>query len=442
MLKTISGLNIIMIKILITLITMFFLTCCSQDIPPEITETTTATQTQYVEETIKNDYPQLTNLPTLYIELNDNQSFENLNKNDFIQAIYTLVDGNEVIYEQPLEIKGRGNYSWSLPKKPYALKLNKRTDLLNMGDAKRWVLIANHSDKTLMRNYLTLTFAYDLGLKYTPECRYVDLYTNGQYHGNYLLTEKIQIHENRVDIDKEHRGLFEIEIAARHGGQCRYCIDVPSGVHIMFVDPDEDDTTPEDLAKKLIEFKSFFTAVDISLGMGYDEYSKYIDVESFIDWYLVNEFVKNYDSGFTTSCYCFIDNSGKLNMGPVWDYDTCMGNQEVATCINPRGYHVNGSAWFGTLTNDVTFKNMLHKRWTQLRNDGVIDDFVKKITTTAEYISESEKLDHAIWPEALTSKSLRGDKSKYTFDEEVDYLIYWVVRRIEWLDIEWYKNTD
>ena len=434
----------------LTLFALFILVSCSQPEPiaePEITESesTTVPETEKVEEVPPiiidtEKYKQITNLPALYIELNDDVQLSYINKEDFVGGSYTLLDGDNIVYQKPLEMRGRGNYSWSFPKKPYALKLGVKEDLLGMGAAKRWVLVTTYSDKTLMRNYLTMTLAYDLGAEYSPECKYVDLFVNGEHQGPYLLTEKIQIHENRVDIDWDTSALFEIEMEYRHPGNCHYCTVVPSGVHIMMVDPDEDDTSTEELDKKYIECKSLLTAADISLGMGYDEYSKYIDVESFIDWYIVNEFVKNYDSGFTTSCYFFINREGKLTMGPVWDYDTCYGNQVVETCIDPQGYHVRKSPWYTTLNNDPDFKAMLHERWTELRDNGMFDDFVKKITDTADYISESQKLDAILWPGAMKSRDLRGHLSLFTYEEELDYLITWVTRRINWLDRQWKLN--
>jgi len=434
----------------LALFILLVLVSCSQPeqiVEPEITDPKTASETE--PEKVKemppviidtDKYKQITNLPALYIELGNNTQLSSLNKEDFVGGNYTLIDGDDIIYEKPLEMKGRGNYSWSFPKKPYALKLIFKEDLLGLGAAKRWVLISNHSDKTLMRNYLTMTLAYDLGAEYSPQCKFVDFFANGKHQGTYLLTEKIQIHENRVDIDWDTSALFEIEMEYRHPGNCHYCIVVPSGVHIMMVDPDEDDTGTEELDKKYIECKSLLTAADISLGMGYDEYSKYIDVASFIDWYIVNEFVKNYDSGFTTSCYFFISREGKLTMGPVWDYDTCYGNQIVETCVNPRGYHVRNSPWYTTLNDDPDFSDLLHKRWSELRDNGMFDDFVKKITDTADYISESQKLDTVLWPEAMQSRDLRAHLALFTYEEELEYLINWVNRRIEWLDTEWYIN--
>ena len=145
----------------------------------------------------------MTNLPTLYINLDGGINKNKITKEQYLPATYTLVvDDGVGIYEQPLEIKGRGNYSWSFVQKPYTIKLAKRTDLLGMGAARTWVLVTTYSDKTLLRNYLTLNLAVDIGLQYSVEAKYVDVYINGKYNGLYVLTEKIQIHDERVDINE------------------------------------------------------------------------------------------------------------------------------------------------------------------------------------------------------------------------------------------------
>ena len=147
-------------------------------------------------------YPKATNLPTLYINLDNGVARSKISHDIYIPGTYSLVvDDNKGIYNQPLEIKGRGNYSWSFQQKPYNLKLAEKTDLLGMGSAKKWVLVPTYSDKTLLRNFITLNLAVDMGMQNSPEAKFVDVYINGKYNGLYVLTEKIQIHKNRVNID-------------------------------------------------------------------------------------------------------------------------------------------------------------------------------------------------------------------------------------------------
>ena len=425
--------------------------CASGNAGGQVTEPATepATETAAPEETIQppyreatpeesEKYPKATNLPTLYINLDGGINKNKITKEEYLPATYSLVvDDGVGIFDQPLEIKGRGNYSWSFQQKPYTIRLGEKTDLLGMGEARKWVLVTTYSDKTLLRNYLTLNLAVDIGMRYAVEAKYVDVYINGKYNGLYVLTEKIQIHEERVDINENIEGLFEIEVDWRHNYDCDWCIKLNSGVHITYKEADVEDIGEEKKKELLKEFRLMFTRADKAMKKGYKEYSQYIDVPSFVDWYIVNEFVKNFDSGFTTSCYVYIKN-GLIHMGPPWDYDTCMGNQNVAECLYPQGYHVRYAPWFNMLMDDPKFFKMVCERWTELRNAGVFDKFLSDIYDIPQnVIAQSEKMTHEAYKHKLKSTELRGNLSKYTFKEEVDYLRKWVEKRINWLDSEW-----
>ena len=385
-------------------------------------------------------YPQLTNLPTLYITLNDDVSFSSITKEEYIAGTYTLVYGEEGgIYDEPIFVKGRGAYSWSNPKRPYTVKLGKPTDLLGMNKARKWVLMADYVDKTMLRTYLTFKLARDISQGiFSPDSRYVDAYFNGQYNGLYYILDSIQVYENRINIDIEHEALFEIEAIYRHDNH-RNCIDMRNGGHhILYKKPDDNDIFREVKEANLVKFQEFFDNFHTALDKGYNEFSKYMNVESFVNWYIVNELVKNFDSAFTASCYCYIKD-GKLHMGPVWDYHTCYGGQEVATCRIPTGYHVRTSPWFSKLMDDETFFKLVCERWTELRKEGVIDDFLSQIPGVIDNMSDSIEKNFILWRSALRETGLRGRaRSFFTFEEEVDYLVNWTLTRIEWLDKQWY----
>lgn len=310
--------------------------------------------TRELTEDEKEKYPQLTNIPTLYIQLENNKSIHRIKHDEWMNATYTLVDGDEGIVEQPFEIKGRGNYSWSMSKKPYAIKLGEAASLLGMGKGKAGCSSLTGATKHSCETTLQCSSRETSVLNIPPTANMLMYISTVKYNGNYVLTEKITIGKNRVNIDPETCGLFEIEMAYRHS-DCTWCISLPSGVHVTFKEPDADDYGTEFKEKQLTKFRSLFTKADISITQkGYEYYSRYIDVDSFIDWYIVNEFVKNFDSGFTTSCYCYVGEDGKIHMGPVWDYDTCMGNQAAATCVEYEGYHVGTSPWYDALLHDET----------------------------------------------------------------------------------------
>lgn len=380
-------------------------------------------------------FRQLTNLPALYIDVG--MDFNKINKNSYVTGLYTFVDGDKSLYDRWLTIKGRGAWSWSHPKKPYTIELLTETSWGGLPEATKWVLIANWSDKSLIRNYITLKFARRINSDWSPDCFYADVFFNGKYNGVYLIAESIEIHKNRLDLDKNTEAVFEIEATYRCENHM-YCIDVIGGEnHLNYKRPKG---KIRDANFKW--FENFFAEMQASLNKGYDAYSQFIDVKSFIDWYIVNELTKNFDSGFTSSCYVFYKN-GKLHMGPVWDYDTPYGNQDIGPPVNklnPEGYHVANSPWFSLLTRDDTFLQLLHARWTEIWREGVFDEFLKTIDDAAVYISESAKLNFEKWSDALEFTMRPRRVSRFTHEGEIDYVRNWVIARIDWLDYEWYRR--
>lgn len=384
------------------------------------------------------EYVMDNSIPVLTINLSGKNTIDHINKFAYIDGTYSLIGGDVDIISQNLKIKGRGNSTWNHPKKPFNIKLEQKADWLGMGSAKRWVLIANYWDKTLLRNYLTMTLGRDVGLEFTPECHFVDLYINGEYRGNYLLTEKVELGKNRVDIGN---GGVLCEIDSRHNHFNDNFYDTPMRVHITFKEPGQSVISgpiKESLIKKIRD-------AEASLRRGYDEYSKHIDVDSFVNWYILNELVKNYDSKFVTSCFFYMDSDGIIHMGPIWDYDTCMGNQITGDRTeNPIGWHVNQAPWYRELTYDKTFMELVKKRWAEIRKEGIIDNIYTNIDEMSKYIEKSRIENFKIWPDAMMHTELRRRESKFTYEEEIAHLKRFLYRRIAWMDgvLEYRKYRD
>ena len=385
-------------------------------------------------------YPKLTNLPTLYIEL-EHTLLRRLER-EYRPGMYTFVYSEDSgLYGEHLTIKRRGAWSYSHPKAPYTVELLRDTGWGGLPPASKWVLIANWTDKSLLRNYITLKLAGWLTDDFTPDCFFADLVVNGDYRGTYLITESIEIHENRLDLNRETEAVFEIEAVYRHGEHSE-CINISGGDnHILYKRP-AGSITSEHRARNLEKFRTFFEEMQFSLLRGYEAYSEYIDVDSFINWYIVNELTKNFDSAFTASCHCFLKD-GKLHMGPSWDFDTPYGSQDIGPPVNklnPEGFHVSSSPWFRLLTRDETFSRLLSERWTELRDMGVFDDFIKMIDETAVYIAESAALNFEVWQDALEFTMRPRRVSRYTHEGEIEYVRDWAAARINWFDSEWYKK--
>lgn len=405
---------------------------------------------------IADELTQLTNLPTLYITLDNGVGINQIQKGTQLPGTFSLrAEGFENMDNMPITIKGRGNSTWQLPKKPYQIKFGEKVDLLGMGKAKKWILLANYWDKTLMRNAITYQLANDTNNIFSVEYRFVDVYMNGEYRGNYLLTEKVELGKARINEDAENgAALFELEQQYRHAADgCDACIITDSGVHVTMKEPEEDEDFSAD---RIEEIKAAslakLNAVERAIPLGYDHYSKLIDVQSFLDWYIQNELAKNYDAAFVTSSYCYLDESGLLHMGPVWDVDVCFGNQDVTypestdNGLNYYNYRADKGAWYMALFQDETFVTMLKERWAKLKEQGHITGMITQIDRLAETLARSQALENQVWPDAMMVTTVRdqgkgnGGTVYYDFESEVDYLKDWLTRRINWLDSQW--NDD
>lgn len=433
--------------LLLLLMLLPALAACGED-SPALTPGEGANPVLSGNEIDADEYPLLGGIPTLYIDLAGNRSIGELTKEEYVGGSATLVgaDAADNLVSVPLEMKGRGNYSWyDMEKKQYAIKFEEKQRVLGMGSARKWVLISNYSDKSFLRNFLTLNLAKDIGMPYTTACRYVNLVVNGEYHGLYLLTEKIEVHADRVDIDTANGDvLMEIDLPGRHYNECDYCIDIdatlPVPMHIRICEPELEDYGEEVMAAAHETATKLTTAMIPGLNRGLGKLSEIIDVQSFVDWYIVNEFVRNGDSAFWTSCYCYIED-GILHMGPVWDYDTCMGNQNNSAYFAPEGFYISEQQrayWYYRLMRNNDFKALVKERWTELRDAGIFDDMFASIDETAAYIDESIALDNERWPGGPLRTDLRGNKSCYSAEEETQYIKKWVKTRLAWLDKQWY----
>lgn len=383
-------------------------------------------------------FPQITNLPTLYIEL-EYIPFNRINREEYVPGSYTFIFGGETgIFNEPLKIKGRGNWTWTNPKRSYTLVLAREASWNGLPSAGKWRMIANWADKSLLRNYTALNLARILHDDWSPSSFFADVFVNGEFQGNYLITEAIEIHENRLNLNRMTDGIFELEEPGRHPDHSE-CIRVADSNSCIVLRRPQGSVFPEVRAANLAVFSDFFREMQDSLNHGYESYSQFIDVPSFVNWVILHEFAKDLDSGyFRASVWMFIQN-GRLHMGPAWDFDTAFGNHPEGHATSPIGYKMTYSPWFRRLMRDDTFLRLVQERWTELRQDGVFDDFLRNIYVKSIYIEESARRNFEVWPCALEFTFLRGRQlSRFTFADEVDYLYDWVKTRIEWLDAQWY----
>lgn len=294
----------------------------------------------------------------------------------------------EKLLEVATEIKGRGNSTWGMDKKPYRLKLNKSTAVLEMPKNKHWVLLANYSDKTLMRNELAFEVSRRMGFVYTPRMQYVDVILNGDYLGNYMLGEHIRIDKNRVNIpelepgDADISGGYLLEVDERKGET--HWFETKEAKMIFCIN------RPEDIPANQKEYitnhiQKLEDALYGKLGTVTNELPKYLDIKSFIDYFLLNEMSKNVDGNLRLSTFVYKNQKDeKVYFGPVWDYDIAFGNVNYSDCEKTSGWYARNAAWYQKFFAQSEYNKMAKDRWKELRSgelanlEPFIDQMAKK----------------------------------------------------------------
>ncbi|MDO4333581.1 MAG: CotH kinase family protein [Eubacteriales bacterium] len=362
----------------------------------------------------------------------------------------------------PLTAKGRGNSSWTMPtgKKPYNLKFDKKQDLLGMGKAKSWCLIANWVDTTFLRNYMAYQLACALGMG-TPDCEMVALCIDGEFEGIYLLTEKVGLNEYRTEIpagendgDKNGDGvvteiIVESDSRAYENAEPG-AFTTAGGVYFVPKDPD-----PEDLGEtELAEIEKEINAMEAAILSG-TNYEQFIDVDSWVDTYIVNELAKNPDFGFGyqacySSSYLYFREGGKVYAGPVWDFDIAYGRNNYGILeaegyrdtAGAQGYLTRETKYYKELFENTDFEERVIKRWKQIRETILpvwAEDTFQEGYEAAKALSS---VDFEIWGDytARVAGTFDVGRSTLDFEGEAAYVKAFIQDRIAWLDTVW--NVD
>jgi hypothetical protein len=311
-----------------------------------------------------------------------------------------------------------------------------------------------------MRNFLTFNLGNKMG-NYTPRTVYCELVVNGDYQGIYILMEKIKRDNDRVDIAKLDTNdlagdsltggyIIKVDKFTGTGGwgdswQSNYNTIGGNSLTIQYHYPESDDMLPQQ--KSYIEsyvdsfeyaLSSFFFA-DTTIG-----YNKYINVNSFIDFYIVNELARNID-GYRLSTFMYKDrrsNGGKLVVGPLWDFNLAYGNAYYCDGWDTNGWEEDGNCtdvgnnpfWFSRLLDDTTYQNKLKCRWEYLRAKTLHkDSLFSFIDSMAFYLNDAQQRNFQrwniigtyIWPNYYIGN---------TYQEEIDILKDWIEDRLVWLD--------
>jgi subtilisin-like proprotein convertase family protein len=375
-------------------------------------------------------------------------------------------------YNGNVAIEYRGNYSQSLPQKPYALELRDVNNLelnvpiLGMPLEHDWCLIANYNDKVFMRNTLAYKLATEMG-HYATRSQFCEVVVNGSYQGVYVFMETIKRDNNRVDVSR----LDPIEISgldvtggyilkndywdATNSWQLAYHpIDHPNfNVNLVYDYPKPSTIVPEQKTYIQGFINEFETALystnyaDPAVG-----YQKYIDLDSFIDYFIVNELARNND-GFKKSSYFHktkdnLISAGKLYAGPVWDFDWAWKNINECSIfsatdgsgwahkINDCNPDINSPGWYIRLLQDSNFQNRLRCRWDDFRTTILSNTALNTyIDETAIYLNEAQARHFEKWGNlGINTGTPEVDADPATFAGQITKFKNWINSRITWLD--------
>lgn len=321
-------------------------------------------------------------------------------------------------------VRGRGNTTWTFPKKPYAIKLDSKSEVLGMPKHKRWVLLANWIDRTLLRNDIALEMARRI-MEWAPRGKFVELYLNGEHQGNYYLCEQIKVDKNRVNIDElDEKTDFADETQITGGyileydkygpnDEINYFYSQVQNYPVTIKEPDEEVITSWEhhgylyLQGYINNLEQLFEEDKNALAR-WDEIDALIDVTSYIDWWLVHELVCNAEANHPKSSYMFKKRDGKLCAGPAWDFDygTFMQNRNSLILLS--------SLYYKYLFKYPEFKLAVKERWTEVKD--VLADIDNYISEQADLIRASNEVNISKWP---ITQTVNRDENM-TFDEAVE----------------------
>ncbi len=268
-------------------------------------------------------------------------------------------------------------------------------------------------------------------MEWTPDSRFVELVFNGVYQGNYQITQKVEESSNRVDVGDDGF-LLEVDQLDRLDEDDVY---FRTSRHLFNIkDPQLafNDEQYNFIKNHINQIEN--TLFSVSFRDPESGYRKYIDVESFADWYIINELTKNNDAIFWSSVYMNMELDGRLKMGPIWDFDIALGNINKNGNENPEGFWVKRHAkWYQRLFLDEYFVGVVQSRFQHFSENKEL--ILSSIINKAGELNPSQMENFQRWP--ILGQHIWPNYVYFdTYQEEVDYLNNWLNQRWDWMSIE------
>lgn len=388
-------------------------------------------------------HKRVSNLPHIYIYTFNNVSITS--KVNYIYSTMYYVDEDDVVTKyDSMQIRGRGNSTWNLSKKPYRIKFQEKQKFLGKGyaNAKKWTLMANAGDKTLMRNAVTSLMGDFLGLKNNPAHKFADVTLNGRFIGNYQISDQVEVRLHRVNITEQDYPLTEesditggylMEVDGFQDGNCfttsRY--SVPIRIHY----PDDEEISAEQNEYIRQYIKDFENVLSSSSFADPDKgYRALVDSVSLANWFVATEVSGNIDGYYSTYFYKE-QQDPRLYWGPLWDYDIAYANDNrkgdtSRQLMTDVGYGQT-KMWVNRMWEDPWFARLVYRRLKKAVDDGLQDYLLDKIDSIQSLLSESQELNYNRW--GISTRMLRERVLYSSYDQYVGDLRSYIITHIAFL---------
>ncbi len=366
-------------------------------------------------------------------------------------TVWDSGEGNNSLTDSPVLttnalVRYRGNSSLHFDKKSFRIKLvdqagnSAKVEMLGMPKEDEWVLNGPFLDKSLLRNYMMMNLSGQV-MENTPEVRYCELFVNGEYRGLYLMMESISRSQAGVSKDVEGRAETSYIVRLDRGANvnlntfAHYTLITHSVVNVVY--PPSTSCTPQQarfIERDISKFEKSLYSLD------YDDpklgYHRQIDVSSFVDYMVLNEFFQNYDAT-RYSTYLTKPIGGKLSIGPVWDFNNALDNY-METSWDATGFGFPQGLWYNMLLRDEDFTNRVITRYRQLRKTILSDEYLTSyIDDTVLWLDGAVERNFAVW--GYTFEPQYGllepaDRNVGSHEEAVEQVKSFLLRRGAWLD--------
>ncbi|MGH3474555.1 MAG: CotH kinase family protein [Aeromicrobium sp.] len=413
-------------------------------------------------------------VPTVHFNSNDGESVNTRER--WFEGQFSILSGGQTdqnkdgalencgaVNKVDGEMRGRGNYSWSFDKKGFNLKFDDSFDFCGMGNSKKWALVANHYDRSLLRNsaagFVGQMFS---NLEFTPKDSAVDLYVNGSFRGSYILIERVNFEGGRLDEEElkaeETPAICSgpdpsVDTTSIINGSYLMEWDFRKGANFNFGSGDGHgwvglkEPEDEDYCQNMGAYiNDYVDRADRDLYDGTassNDWMSSIDLASAVDYYIAMEFLKPVDGQMWASVYMYKPRGEKIHFGPLWDFDLAMGSANRAgNVVSPSGWYLrnplNVSAkqteitWFNRMNQNPTFRAAVVTRWNQIDQD--LNDVIAYVRNQENLIDGSASDNYIKWSHG--SKISQYQVIKSSWGADVDYLA-------DWLDKRWiYMNSQ